>query len=167
MHTLSISDVLSSVSNDKSLVLFNNIALASGKTNILRDRLKLTRKQYYSRISELRTAGLIIRNNGTYFLTSFGKIVYEAQMLIGKAVQSYWKLKAIDSIESSPDSPRLPAEEHKRIIDTLVDCNDIKDILLDHNNNIAATQKEKVYNNNEIIVSVPAKRSSVQFNTSY
>ena len=107
-------------------------------------------------------AGLIIRKNGKYFLTSLGKIVYEAQVLIGKGIQNYWQLKAIDSIESSPDSPRLPAEEYNRIIDTLVDCSDIKDILLHNNNNIAATQKEKVYNNNDIIVSVPAKRSSVQ-----
>jgi predicted transcriptional regulator len=52
-------------------------------------------------MSGLVKAGLIIRRNGNYFLTSFGKVVYEAQMLIGKAKQSYWKLKAIDSIESS------------------------------------------------------------------
>jgi hypothetical protein len=88
-----------------------------------------------------------------YFLSSLGKVVYEAQMLIGKAVQNYWKLKAIDSIESALDSPRLPAEEYNRIIDTLVDCNDIKDILI-RNDNISASQKEKVYNNQELIVSV-------------
>jgi hypothetical protein len=98
-------------------------------------------------------AGLIIRRSGKYFLTSLGKIVYEAQMLIGKGIQSYWKLKAIDSIESSPDSPRLPAEEYNRFIDTLIGNSEIKDILL-RNNNIAATQKQKVYNNQELIVSV-------------
>jgi hypothetical protein len=153
MHSLSISDTLCSISNDQSLVLFNTIALTSGNTRILISRLKLTRKQYYSRISELTKAGLIIRKNGMYFLSSLGKVVYEAQMLIGKAVQNYWKLKAIDSIESALDSPRLPAEEYNRIIDTLVDCNDIKDILI-RNDNISASQKEKVYNNQELIVSV-------------
>jgi hypothetical protein len=166
MHSLTISDTLASISNDKSLVLFNTIALASENTSILITRLKLTRKQYYSRISDLVNAGLIIRKRGKYILSSLGKIVYEAQMLIGKGIQNYWKLKAIDSIESSPDSNRLPAEEYNRIIDTLVDCNDIKDILL-RNDNISASQKEKVYNNQELIVSMPSKPSNIGLNTSF
>jgi predicted transcriptional regulator len=51
-------------------------------------------------MTELMNAGLISRKNGKYFLTSFGKIVYEAQELIGKAVQYYPKFQAIDSIET-------------------------------------------------------------------
>jgi len=38
-----------------------------------------------------------------------------------------------------------------------------KDILLRHNNNVIAAKKEKVYNNEDIIVRVPAKPSSAQF----
>ena len=112
-------------------------------------------------LSCLVKAGLIIRKNGTYFLSSLGKIVYEAQILIGKGIENFWKLKAIDSIELSPDSPRSPAEEHKRIIDTLVDRNDIKDILLDHNNKILVTQKEKVYNSQELITLNPRVCDSI------
>jgi len=52
-------------------------------------------------MSALARAGVIMRKNGNYFLTSFGKVVYEAQSLIENARQNYWKLKAIDSIESS------------------------------------------------------------------
>jgi hypothetical protein len=159
MSLLSVSDILSAISNDKSLVLFNTVALEAGNSDILRTRLELTRKQYYSRISELIDAGLIIRKNGKYLHTSFGKVVYEAQMIIGRGIQNYWKLKAIDSIESPPNSPRLPAEEYNRIIDTLIECKDVKEILVRNNNNIATAQKEKVYNKQEIIVSVPAKQS--------
>ena len=72
---VSVSDSLSTISNDKSLVLFNTIALASEDSSILISRLELTRKQYYSRIFELTKAGLIRRRNGKYFLTSFGRIV--------------------------------------------------------------------------------------------
>ena len=72
---VSVSDSLSAISNDKSLVLFNTIALASEDSSILISRLELTRKQYYSRIFELTKAGLIRRRNGKYFLTSFGRIV--------------------------------------------------------------------------------------------
>jgi predicted transcriptional regulator len=105
MGSLSISDTIKAISDDKSLTLFNTVALASGNTDILRKTLKLTRRQYYSRMSDLVDAGLVIRKNGKYFLTSFGRLVYEAQMIIGKAVGIFWKLKAIDSFETSFGSP--------------------------------------------------------------
>src|SRR5712691_9805025 len=159
MGFLSIADVIKVISDDKSLVLFNTIALTSGDSDILRttvkltrkqyySRIKLTRKQYYSRMSGLVNAGLVTRKNGNYFVTSFGKIVYEAQMLIEKGIQNYWKLKAIDSIESSPGSPRMPAEEYNRLIATLIECNQIKDILI-RNNTFADRQKEKVNKSQE------------------
>ena len=46
---------------------------------------------------DLINAGLVRRINGKYFVTSFGKVVYKAQELIGMAVQYSSKLKAIDS----------------------------------------------------------------------
>jgi hypothetical protein len=37
-------------------------------------------------------------------MTSFGKVVYESQKLIGQVIENYWKLKTIDSVETSlPD----------------------------------------------------------------
>jgi hypothetical protein len=148
MGFLSIADVIKAISDDKSLVLFNTIALASGDSDILKTTVKLTRKQYYSRMSGLVNAGLVIRKNGNYFVTSFGKIVYDAQLMIGKAVESYWKLKALESFDISSAGPQLPAEEYNRIIDTLMNGNDeIKDILRKYNNknDISASRKEKVY----------------------
>jgi hypothetical protein len=131
MGSLSISETLKAISDDKSLALFNTVALASGNTDTLRTRLKLTRRQYYSRLSDLVKGGLIARNSRKYFLTSFGKVVYEAQTIIGKGVEAYWKLKAIDSFETSFGSALLPAQEHSRIIDTLMEGNnEIKEILL-------------------------------------
>ena len=97
---MAVSDVLSAISDDKSLVLFNTIALASGDSSILISRLNLIRMQYYSRMFALINAGLVRRINGKYFVTSFGKVVYKAQELIGTAVQYSSKLKAIDSVES-------------------------------------------------------------------
>ncbi|MDQ6863801.1 MAG: hypothetical protein M3044_08245 [Thermoproteota archaeon] len=57
----SVSVILSAISDDKSLLLFNTIALASGDSSILISRLKLTRKQYYSRMLDLINAGLVRR----------------------------------------------------------------------------------------------------------
>jgi len=128
-----VSDILRAISDDKSLLLFDTIALSSGNTDILIRKLGLTRKQYYSRMYALTNAGLITRSNGKYSLTSFGKIVYEAQILIGKAKQNYWKLKAIDSIESS--GHELSSEERCKIINSLIVDNDLKEILLARNKN--------------------------------
>ena len=148
MSLLSVSDILSAISNAKSLVLFNTIALAPGDSDILKTTVKLTRKQYYSRMSGLIKAGLVIRKQGKFYLSSFGRIVYDAQLMIGKAVESYWKLKALDSFDISSASPQLPAEEYSRIIDTLMSGNDeIKDILRKQKNkdDISEAEKEKVY----------------------
>jgi predicted transcriptional regulator len=93
--------VLKAIADDKSLVLFNTIALSKGDTDICLSTLRLTRKQYYSRLSALLKAGLVKRERGKYSLTTFGIIVYNAQETMGKAVDQYWKLKAIDSIRAS------------------------------------------------------------------
>ena len=146
---VSVSDTLSAICNDKSLVLFNTIAIASGDSTILISRLNLTRKQYYSRMSDLANVGLIRRKNGKYFLTSFGRIVYDAQELIGNAIQYSLKLKAIDSI----DTPEFPVEERNKLIDTLINNNEIKEILVSrHRNNNIPAEKE-IAQNKEIIVS--------------
>ena len=91
--------------------------------------MNLTTKQCYSRISGLLNAGLIRRHKGRYFLTLLGKVVYDTQMTIGKALTYYWKLKAIESVEMSSKFG-LPREELIQLIDTLIDNHFIKDILI-------------------------------------
>ena len=124
---VSIANILSTIADDKSLVLFNTIAIAGGDSDILITRLDVTRKQYYSRISALMKTGLISRKDRQYMLTSLGKIVYDAQLMIGRATNTYWKLKAIDSIETEH---KLPADERNKIINTLLDNQDIVKILV-------------------------------------
>ena len=160
MASLSITDTLKAISDDKSLVLFNTIALANGDSTILISRLNLTRKQYYSRMFDLINAGLVRRINGKYFVTSFGKVVYKAQVLNGKAVQYSSKLKAIDSIET----PEFPSAELSKIIDTLISNSEIKEILVSRQPNNDIPAEYEIAYNRELLV--PAtKRSSMQFNT--
>jgi predicted transcriptional regulator len=92
--------------------------------------MNLTTKQYYSRLSGLMAAGLIRRKNGKYSLTLIGKIVYDVQINIGKALSYYWKLKAIESIEMSSSGARLPKEELTQLINALIDNHFIKDFLI-------------------------------------
>ena len=130
MAQLDICDVLRAISDDKALAIFNTVALAadSGR-NIILSRLKMTRKQYYSRMFTLINADLVARKKGRYFLTSFGKVVYEVHTLIGRAEQNYWKLKTVDTIESSSNNTLTP-EERDRLISSLIVDNELKEILL-------------------------------------
>lgn len=140
---ISVSDCLSAISDDKSLALFNAIALANTNSNILISKFQLTRKQYYSRLSNLSEAGLVKRRNGRYLLTSFGEIVFKAQELIGQAVQCSAKLKVIDSIDSS----EFPTSERNKLIDTIITNNEIKKILIpvEHNTSHHVIGGEKIY----------------------
>lgn len=143
MESKSIADSLRALSDDKSLALFNMIAFTLPRdTEVVMARLALTRKQYYSRMNQLIDVGLVTRKSGKYFLTSFGKVVYESHKLIGIAVENYWKLKAMDSIETLIPYDEVSAEERKRIIDALFGRNDIKNIVL--NQSIPSSNNNKI-----------------------
>ena len=128
--TPSVSTILKKISDDKTLTLFNSIAISMGDRNIHLREMSLTSKQYYSRISGLMAAGLIRRQRGKYSLTLMGKIVYDAHLNIGKALSYYWKLKAIESIDMSSPGTRLAREELIQLINTLIDNHFIKDFLI-------------------------------------
>ena len=139
-YSLSVETVFSAISDNKSRSLFNIIAIMSSPASdgqstgeILISRMNLTRKQYYTRISQLCDAGLITKKRTRFILTSLGMIVYETQKIIGVAIQNRWKLEAIDSIQTSQLADRMPTEQRQKLINTLVgDCDKIRDILLCH-----------------------------------
>ena len=140
--SLLVESIFSAISDNKSLSLFNIIAIMSSSPasdvgqptgEILISRLNLTRKQYYTRINQLRDAGLITRKRTRFVLTSLGRVVYETQKTIGVAIQNRWKLEAIDSVQTSQLADRMPTEERQKLINTLIgDCDKIRDILLCH-----------------------------------
>ncbi len=125
---LSVGYILNSVSDEDALVIFKTIAEGYNINHI--SKTKLTRKQYYSRLSSLKKAGLVRNNNGRYFLTAFGKVFYDTEKLIENALNHYWKLKAIDLFGTSFENNQFSNEEHKKIIDTLIDNHRIKEIIL-------------------------------------
>jgi len=140
--SLLVEDVFSALSDNKSLSLFNLIAITSlsspassdvGNHNgeILISRMNLTRRQYYMCINQLRDAGLITKKRAGFVLTSLGKVVYETQKTIGAAIQNRWKLQAIDLLEKSLPTDRMPLDERIKVINTLLEDSDkIRDILL-------------------------------------
>ncbi len=74
----------------------------------------------------MTSAGLVRRKNGKYILTTFGRIVYDSKVTIENALNNYWKLKAIDSLETSNE---VPKEEQQKLIETLLENEKIKAIL--------------------------------------
>ena len=128
--------ILSTISERKGSDIFKSIATMTTNTDVLITKLKLTRKQYYSRMSNLVKLGLVKRQNGRYLLTSFGKVIYGSYMSlegrIDAALDSYWKLKAIDSLE-------LPStEERNKVISILLDNPDIGNALLEYERKLAS-----------------------------
>ncbi|HYT02495.1 MAG TPA: hypothetical protein VEL70_06260 [Candidatus Acidoferrum sp.] len=129
----SLGNLMKLISDNKSLLIFKTIFLASGDSGEnLRTQLNLTKKQYYSRISRLTKAGLVKRQKGRYFVTAFGRVIYDAQRLLGSAIKNYWKLKAIDSLGAANDD-KMPTEERTKIIDLMIGNPQIKEILLSTN----------------------------------
>lgn len=119
--------VLQATSDKRATNILKNIASSDSNSDILITQLKLTRKQYYSRMSSLIKAGLVKRQKGRYLLTAFGKVIYSAQVdletKIENALNNYWKLKAVDSLE-------MPSrEERDKVISILIDNDEIKGIL--------------------------------------
>ena len=134
---LSVANILSCICDERTLSLFKAVAFSeSDDAGILITKLSFTRKQYYSNIGKLVHAGLVKRINCRYRLSSFGKVIFSAQIKIEteieRAIKYFWKLMAVDSIMvmSVGAGKELPIEELQRIIDALIDNQEIKNILV-------------------------------------
>ena len=125
---LSKITILNAISEKKASDIFKSVASTHLNTDILITQLKLTRKQYYSRMSCLTKAGLVKRQKGRYLLTEFGKVIYTAHVnleaMIEISLNNYWKLKAIDSLEISS------RQERNDIVSALIDNQEIRSILM-------------------------------------
>jgi predicted transcriptional regulator len=122
--------ILKRISDKKTLALFNSIAISEGDRSAKLRKVSMTSKQYYIRISGLTDAGLIKRHKGKYSLTLLGKVVYDSQMIIGKVLSHYSKLRTIESIKMSY-SGEIPKEELSRLINALIDSYQVKDMIME------------------------------------
>jgi hypothetical protein len=123
-----MAEVFGAVSDDASLELFKLIAQGNGSTSeVLRGKMTLTRKQYYSRLYRLSHCGLIKRRDNTYVLTAFGLVLHDALGTIEAALANFWRIKVADTLDSAEG---VPAEEQKKLLETLISDQDIKSILM-------------------------------------
>jgi len=127
MEGVSVEDVMKAVSDTKSLDMFRSIAKGSIESEELKQTKGLSKKQYYFRMRQLLKAGLVQRSKGSFSLTCLGAVVYHAQLIVEKGVNNYWKLKAIDSIQSSAE---IGEHERMKLIKTIIDDSGIESILV-------------------------------------
>ena len=153
---ISKNDILDAISDKRASDIFRSIALANSNSNsdILITQLKLTRKQYYSRMSSLKEAGLVKRQNGRYLLTSFGKVISSAYInldaKIDTAISSYWKLKAIDSMDISL------GQDRNKVISVLIDNQEIESILMKEElQSSTEPASSRTQNRHDTVVTVP------------
>lgn len=122
---MSLADVLKSISDDKSLSIFQLISDVNSNGEISLKKLGLSTKQYYSRISAMMAIDLIKRQSGRYYLTPFGKVIYCCIMIAKNALNNYYKLKAVESTEGSDFSN----EDFRILVDALIDNQHVKEFL--------------------------------------
>ncbi len=84
-------------------MIANEFDEGADKDSLL-EKIDLTRKQFYLRISSLLSTGLINRILGRYCITSFGKINYEIQLLLGMAIDKHMAASKIEEIPLSSRS---------------------------------------------------------------
>ena len=126
----SVSKIFESLSDEQSVTLFTTIATRGISSVELRNKVSLTRKQYYSRLSRMVKVGLIRRRSGKLVVTAFGKIVFRSQKIVENANNNQWKLKVLDSIDVSEE---LPREERRKLLDNLIENKQLKEILSESN----------------------------------
>lgn len=134
---ITVPSVLRTISDSISIELFKSISVEGSDGPSLRNNTKLTRRQYYSRLSAFARNGMVARKHGRNYRTAFGKIVYHTVLTLENAFAHYYKLKAIDSIGLAYD---IPLEEHKKILDNLIVDPEIRQILSARRSNNPASK---------------------------
>jgi predicted transcriptional regulator len=118
--------VLEAISDEISFNLF--IIIGNNPKNIetLRQELNISSKQCYGRIVKLVDTGLVKRNGSHYSITSFGRLIFQTQAKIAKAIKNLSKLKLVDVILASD----LARDERTKFVDEVVDDDDLREMII-------------------------------------
>jgi DNA-binding Lrp family transcriptional regulator len=122
------AQVLDAISDEISFNIFKIIKDNAKDTQSITDELNISAKQCYDRIAKLLDTGLVKRKAGYYNITSFGRLIFQAQAKVAKAIENLWKLKMVDVIRSSDVSK----DEYTKLVDELIDDDELKDTIVNH-----------------------------------
>ena len=141
-------EILKMVTNENTLKILNQIIDNNNNNNNYKDgntlslsKIGLTRKQFYTRLNELITRGIIKREKGKYYLTTFGKIVYdltfEYMRKLDSVIEDCWKFKALDLLDISDE---FTNDEKRKMMEQL----------FNHINQNVMVQEKKKQKENDI-----------------
>ncbi len=90
----------------------------------LKEKLKLSSKPFYSRLSALINAGLVIKmtKGREYYATTYGWTIFGALQMIDKASQNYWRLQFAETLAQI----KIDKDEYKSIMDSLLRDDELK-----------------------------------------
>ena len=118
-------EILKLVMNENTLKILNQIVNNNNnkdedENTLSITKIGLTRKQFYTKLNELTTRGLVKREKGKYYLTTFGNIVYDLTLeyknKLDSVIENCWKFKALDLLDISDE---LTNDEKHKIIEHL------------------------------------------------
>ncbi|MFQ5940262.1 MAG: hypothetical protein ACE5KA_00985 [Nitrososphaerales archaeon] len=119
-------DIFAILSDEITLQMLKSASTGFRARGNTAGRLKITKKQYSTRLHKLVSANLVHKRHGIYVLTALGEIVDKIILKVADdIISNYWKLKAIDSFAKK----EMPKEERRKIIDSLVSDSLIKEFL--------------------------------------
>ncbi|MDQ5869928.1 MAG: hypothetical protein M3530_09425 [Thermoproteota archaeon] len=123
-----ILEVLAAISDKDSFNIIKTLKATDRRydSSSIMEELKLSKKQLYAKIAHLSSVGIVRRNNGTYHLTTFGKLILNSLRLVEDSIKIYSKLKAIDAIGNSE---KLNKEEIVKLINVLIDNDRVREII--------------------------------------
>ena len=116
-------DVLDAISDNLCVDILTAIFNGVTNSDVLMEILAISHKEYYSKSYRLARLGLISRKNGEIILTSFGRVVYNAQLKIANAFSYLSELMTVDTIKSNS---QIPEDEQKKIIDSIIHDTELK-----------------------------------------
>ncbi|HEY7109336.1 MAG TPA: hypothetical protein VH415_07915 [Nitrososphaeraceae archaeon] len=83
---MSKETVLEAICDPQALTLLRHLVSKSEDSKTLFGHVRLTRKQFYSRVSNLIKAGLVRRSGPKYAATLLGRIICEATFILHIAI---------------------------------------------------------------------------------
>jgi predicted transcriptional regulator len=121
-----LAQVLDAISDEISLNIFVIIKNNAKNTESLRDELNISSKQCYDRIMKLVDVGLVKRKGLYYCITSFGRLIFQAQEKVAKAIKNLSKLKIVDVIKDT----NLPRDERTKLVNELIDDDELREMIV-------------------------------------
>jgi hypothetical protein len=88
----------------------------------LKEKLKLSSKPFYSRLSALINAGLVMSKGREYYATTYGWTIFGALQMIDKASRNYWRLQFAETLAQI----KIDKAEYKNIMDSLLRDDELK-----------------------------------------